>query len=168
MPASQAPAPEWLHAFWGTVAAHAPAAAQGIGASHLKELTDLFGPRRKLLPLASGEVAALEDLATVLALPEDLASTPLVTTPGSVVGIGGAGTPARSSAPPPPSNGSNGLYDADTLDALDTLERANAPRDASGTAPRDAPPPVVGAAILTERSLDGTDGTDGTDGADGS
>ena len=59
MPASQAPAPEWLHAFWGTVAAHAPAAAQGIGASHLKELTDLFGPRRKLLPLASGEVAAL-------------------------------------------------------------------------------------------------------------
>ena len=158
-PASQAPAPEWLHAFWSTVAAHAPAAALGIGATHLKELTDLFGPRRKLLPLASGEVVALEDLATVLALPEGLASTPLVATPGSVVvGARGATAPARSSAPPPTS----GLYDADTLDALDTLERAvpdtleraNTPHDAPGTAPRDAPPPVVGAAVLlTVQSL---------------
>ena len=161
-PASQAPAPEWLHAFWSTVAAHAPAAALGIGATHLKELTDLFGPRRKLLPLASGEVVALEDLATVLALPEGLASTPLVATPGSVVvGARGATAPARSSAPPPTS----GLYDADTLDALDTLERAvpdtleraNTPHDAPGTAPRDAPPPVVGAAdLLTVQSLRAT------------
>ena len=39
----------------------------------MRQLTELFGPRRKLIPLCSGAVAALEDLAHVLVLPEAMA-----------------------------------------------------------------------------------------------